>query len=124
MTAARAGIGLSIKAPIDAIRAKSVSLIECALELPDTALAPLGVSVGLSPGALPGGSHRALVLSEARTLTAALAADRVVTDFRAPEVMRCGLSPLSSTFADVLAGVGAPGRSCSNRPLTLLHKVR
>ena len=124
MTAARAGIGLSIKAPIDAIRAKSVSLIEYALELPDTALAPLGVRVGSPPGALPGGSHRALVLSEARTLTAALAADRVVTDFRAPEVMRCGLSPLSSTFADVLAGVGAPGRSCSNRPLTLLHKVR
>jgi len=64
MTAARAGIELSIKAPIDAIRAKSVSLIEYALEL-DTALAPLGVSLGSPPGTLPGGSHRALVYPEA-----------------------------------------------------------
>jgi kynureninase len=47
MTAARAGIGLSIKAGIDAIRAKSVALTEYAIELADTAVAPLEVSVDL-----------------------------------------------------------------------------
>jgi kynureninase len=31
----------------------------------------------------------------------------VISDFRVPDVIRVGLSPLRSTFADVLAGVGA-----------------
>jgi kynureninase len=42
MTAARAGIELSIEAGIDAIRAKSVALTEYAIELADTAVARLG----------------------------------------------------------------------------------
>ena len=44
---------------------------------------------------------------EARTLTAALAARQVISDFCAPDVGRFGAPPLRSSFADVLAGVGA-----------------
>jgi hypothetical protein len=32
---------------------------------------------------------------------------QVISDFRAPDVIRLRLSPLRSTFVDVLAGVGA-----------------
>jgi kynureninase len=31
----------------------------------------------------------------------------MISDFRTPDVIRFGLSSLRSTFADVLAGVGA-----------------
>jgi hypothetical protein len=55
MPAVRASIELSIKPPIDAIRAKPALLTECALELSDTALASLGVSVGSPLGPCPGG---------------------------------------------------------------------
>jgi kynureninase len=102
-------IELSIEAGIDAIRAKSVALTEYAIELADTAVAPLGVSVDSPRGPCPGRSHLALVQREARTLTAALAVHRVISDFRAPDVIRSGLSSLRRTFADVLAGVGALG---------------
>ena len=107
LTAARAGIELSIEAGIDAIRAKCVALTEYAIELADTAVAPLGVSVDSPRDPARRGSHVALVHPEARTLTAALAARQVISDFGAPDVIRFGLSPLRSTFADVLAGVGA-----------------
>jgi hypothetical protein len=53
MTAVRAGIELSIKPPMDAIRAKPGSLTEYALELSETALASLGVSVGSPLGPCP-----------------------------------------------------------------------
>jgi hypothetical protein len=53
------------------------------------------------------GSHRALVRREARTLTPC--ARRWPGGHRLPgaHVIRFGLSPLSSTFAGVLAGVGS-----------------
>ena len=106
MTAVRAGIELSIKPPIDAIRAKPASLTECALELSDTALASLGVSVGSPlgpcPGQPPGAGPPASAHPHPR-------ARRWPGGHRRPgaHVIRFGLSPLSSTFAGVLAGVGA-----------------
>ena len=100
-------IGLSIEAGIDAIRAKFVGLTGYAIELADTAVARLGVSVDSRRDPAGRGSHVALVHPEALTLTAALAARLVISDFCAPDVFRFGLSPLRSTFADVLAGVGA-----------------
>ena len=52
------------------------------------------------------GSHVALVHPDARTLRAA---DRrgVVADFRTPDVIRLGLSPLTTRFTDVYDGAGA-----------------
>ena len=124
MTAARAGIELSIEAGIDAIRAKSVALTEYVIELADTAVAPLGVSVDLPRDAAGRGSHVALVYPEARTLTAAFTARQVISDFRPPGVIPSGCrlcvapSPTSSLAWEPC------GRCCSNRRLTLPHKVR
>ncbi len=107
ITAARTGIELSIEAEIDAIRAKSIALTEYAIELVDENLAQLGVAVGSPRDPAQRGSHVALVHPDARTLTAQLADRDVITDFRAPDVIRLGLSPLSTTFVDVHAGVKA-----------------
>jgi kynureninase len=106
MTAVRAGIELSIKPPIDAIRAKPVSLTEYALELSDMALASLGVSVGS-----PLGPCRVAATGRwsAGSAHPHPRARRWPGGHRLPgaHVIRFGLSPLSSTFAGVLAGVGA-----------------
>jgi kynureninase len=107
ITAARSGIELSIEAGLDAIRAKSVALTDFAIALADESLSPLGVTVGSPRDAARRGGHVALVHPDARTLTTQLAARDVITDFRAPDVIRFGLSPLTTTFQDVHAGIAA-----------------
>ena len=105
LVAARAGIALSAEAGIDAIRAKSSALTAYAIEVTDALLAPHGVSVGSPRETARRGGHVALVHSEAQALTRALAADGVIADYRAPDVIRIGLSPLTTRFADVHAGL-------------------
>jgi kynureninase len=105
LTAARAGIELSIEARIDAIRAKSMLLTEYAIELADEILKPAGVTVGSPRDPARRGGHVALVHDYARTLTSELAERNVLADFRAPDVIRIGLSPLTTRFTDVHDGL-------------------
>jgi kynureninase len=51
------------------------------------------------------GSHVALVHPEARALTRRLIAGGVIPDFRTPDVVRLGLSPLTTRFTDVYDGL-------------------
>jgi kynureninase len=105
LTAVAAGLDLVVEAGIDAIRAKSTALTEYAIALIDEWLAPLGCSVGSPREAARRGSHVALVHPDARTLTQRLIADGVIPDFRTPDVIRLGLSPLTTRFTDVYDGV-------------------
>jgi kynureninase len=107
LTAARAGIELSIEAGIDAIRDKSTLLTEYAIKLADELPPPLGVTVGSPRDAARRGGHVALVHENARTLTTELAERNVIADFRAPDVIRFGLSPLTTRFTDVYGGLRA-----------------
>ena len=101
LTAVAAGLDLVVEAGIDAIRHKSIGLTEYAIALIDDWLAPLGCSVGSPRSASRRGSHVALVHPEARTLSRQLIEDGVVVDFRTPDVIRLGLSPLTTRFTDV-----------------------
>jgi kynureninase len=105
LTAVAAGLDLVVEAGIDAIRHKSIGLTEYAIALTDEWLAPLGCSVGSPRAAGRRGSHVALVHPEARTLSQQLIADGVVVDFRTPDVIRLGLSPLTTRFTDVYDGL-------------------
>jgi kynureninase len=105
LAAVAAGLDLVIEAGIDAIRHKSIGLTEYAIALIDEWLAPLGCSVGSPRAAGRRGSHVALVHPEARMLSQRLIADGVVVDFRTPDVIRLGLSPLTTRFTDVYDGL-------------------
>ncbi len=102
-----AGVGVVAEAGIDAIRAKGVALTEYAIELADARLADLGVTVASPRDATRRGAHVALAHPDAESLTARLIERRVVPDFRRPDVIRFGLSPLTTRFADVYDGVDA-----------------
>ena len=102
-----AGVGLVAEAGIDAIRAKGIALTEYAIELADARLADLGVSVVSPREPERRGAHVALAHPDAASLTAGLIERRVVPDFRRPDVIRFGLSPLTTRFADVYDGVEA-----------------
>jgi kynureninase len=107
LTAAQAGIELVAEAGIDAIRAKGIGLTEYANRLTDAWLAPLGCSVGSPRESARRGAHVSIRHPEARRLTRSMIDRGVIPDFRAPDSIRVGLSPLTTSFAEVHAGISA-----------------
>jgi kynureninase len=100
-----AGVELVIEAGIEAIRAKGIALTQYVIELADRLLSPLGVEVGSPRDAGRRGAHVALVHPHARQLSARLIDGGVIVDFRAPDVIRVGLSPLSTSFTEAWRGI-------------------
>ncbi|MFD0361297.1 kynureninase [Nocardia sp. GCM10030253] len=90
-----------------AVRAKSVALTEFALELARTWLLPLGVRVSSPLDSTRRGGHVTIDHPRFQEITAQLWRRGVIPDFRPPHGIRLGLSPLSTTFGEVLAGVKA-----------------
>jgi kynureninase len=105
LTAVSAGAELVIEAGVAAIREKAVALTEFAIALADEWLEPLGVRVGSPRDGSRRGAHVALVHSDARNLCRALIDGGVIVDFRPPDAIRLGLSPLTTSFADVWDGL-------------------
>ena len=103
-------LALIERAGIAAIRAKSVALTEFAIQISDQLLDPLGVHIGSPRDAARRGSHITLEHPEFRVATARLWERGVIPDFRPPDGLRIGLSPLSTSFAEVYPGsAGRPG---------------
>jgi kynureninase len=107
LAALEPAVELVAEAGIDAIRAKSVALSAYAVELLDAWLAPRGCSLGSPRDPERRGGAIAIRHPDASTLVSALKDRDVITDFRAPDSVRIGLSPLTTSFDDVLRGVSA-----------------
>ena len=107
LAAAEVGIRLVAEAGMTRIRAKGIALTEYAIALVDERLAPLGVTVGSPRPAARRGAHVAIRHPDARRLTAGLIDAGVIPDFRAPDSIRLGLSPLTTSFGDVARGIHA-----------------
>jgi kynureninase len=107
LTAVEAGVAVVAEAGLDAIRAKSAALTAYAVERLDQDLAPLGCRLGSPRDPAKRGSHVAVRHPEAWALADRLLASGVVTDFRQPDVIRFGLSPLTTSFGDIARGVEA-----------------
>jgi kynureninase len=88
-----------------AIRAKSVSLTSYALTLVDEWLLPLGVSVASPRAADLRGGHVTVRRPGFASLLEPLWAAGVVPDYREPDAIRLGLSPLSTSFVEVYDGL-------------------
>jgi kynureninase len=101
------GVGVVSEAGIDAIRAKGIALTSYAIELADALLAQHRVAVASPRDPARRGAHVALAHPRARELCAGLLARGVIPDFRMPDVIRYGFSPLTTRFVDVLDGVTA-----------------
>jgi kynureninase len=118
LVAVEEGVRLVAEAGIEAIRTKGMALTSYAVELLDARLAPLAFSLGSPRDARRRGAHIAVRHPKAEELCAALLGQGVVTDYRAPDSIRLGLSPLSTSFADVWSAIdrlarlaGAAGKS-------------
>jgi kynureninase len=107
LAAAEAGIALTAEAGIDRIRAKGIALTQLAIELFDAWLAPLGFELGSPRDPARRGAHVSIRHPDAERLTAALIERDVIPDYRAPDSIRIGLSPLTTSFEDVHRGLAA-----------------
>ena len=102
-------VGLLEEVGIEAVRAKSVALTSYALELVDRDLPQVAV---VSPrDASERGGHVTIQHPRMREVTAALWERDVLPDFRNPDGLRIGLSPLSTSFTEVAQGIAAIGRA-------------
>jgi kynureninase len=99
------GVELVAEAGMAAIRAKSVALTEYAITLHDAWLAPRGCTLGSPRDPARRGGHLSIRHAEAERLCRDLIAGGVVPDFRGPDAIRIGLSPLSTSFEEVWCGL-------------------
>jgi kynureninase len=97
----RAGLDLYAEAGIEAVRAKSEALTAFAVEFADAA----GLEVASPRDPARRGGHVTLRHPAAEAVVAECWRRGVVPDFRAPDGIRIGLAPLSTSFAEVATGL-------------------
>lgn len=106
LAAAQAGIGLVAEAGIEAVAAKGRALVAFVEELVASRLAPLGFRWASPRDPARRGAHAALSHDDAWRVTQALVElGEVIPDFRVPDNVRLGLSPLTTSFVDVHTAV-------------------
>ena len=105
MLAVQDMLELVAEAGMSAVRAKSVALTSYAVEVADEVLAPAGVVLASPRDPAQRGGHVTLNHPLMREVTAILWERDVIPDYRDPHGLRIGLSPLSTSFAEVASGL-------------------
>jgi kynureninase len=103
LTAVRAAVALVAEAGIAAIRAKSMRLTAAARDVADD----LGLEWASPRHPDRCGGHVAIRHEHAPAIVLALRERGVVPDLRPPDIIRVGLSPLTTRFVDVWDGLAA-----------------
>ena len=92
---------------IDAVRAKSLALTDFALGIIDAWLVPGCAQVTSPRDHARRGGHLTITRPGFKDVTARLWEQGVIPDYRDPDGIRIGLSPLSTTFGEVVVGLTA-----------------
>jgi kynureninase len=107
MLAMQDTIALIAECGMPAVRAKSVALTEFAITLADELLSPFGVTLASPRESERRGGHVTLNHPAMHQVTATLWKRDVIPDYRDPNGLRIGLSPLSTSFEETYRGVAA-----------------
>ena len=106
LAAAEEGIRLAAEAGITAIREKSIALTRTLIESADAALSDLGFEVVTPREPALRGSHVSLRHVQAWQVCQALIAhERVIPDFREPDIVRLGVAPLYNRYVEMVDAV-------------------
>ena len=100
-TAVAEGVSLLAEAGIVALRDKGIALTDYLIDLADAWLVPLGFHLASPREAARRGSHVCLHHPQATQIGEALTRAGVVGDLRAPDRLRLGPAPITTSFTDV-----------------------
>jgi len=96
------GVDLLLEAGMDRLRKKSLGLSNYMIDLVDHVLAPFGFKVGTPRDPAYRGSHVSIQHPDGYRINRALIEEmNVVPDFREPNNIRLGLTPLYTSYEDV-----------------------
>jgi kynureninase len=109
LTAARASISVTAEAGIGALADKANSLANYALDLAEA----LGLQTSTARPPASSGGHVSIINSDATALQQQLAARKIIIDKRDPDVLRLGLSPLTTRFIDIHLALTTLHELCS-----------
>ena len=107
LAAVSAGIDMIADYGMNAIHHKAKSVTTYAVDLADELFDGHGVTVASPRSAEHRGAHITLRHPDARALVDQLVARNVIPDFRNPDGIRIGLSPLTTRFVDIFDGLSA-----------------
>jgi kynureninase len=105
LSAIEIGVEMLLEAGVRRVRTKSMRQTEYLIALAQEWLLPLGFSFGTPLNPARRGSHVALRHPEAYRINRAMieaVSPRVIPDFRAPDNLRLGISPLYTSYDDIL----------------------
>ena len=101
LAALEVGIDIALQAPMDQVRAKSVRQTTIFAELLEQVGAGQGFQLASPRDAARRGSQVCLAHGEAYAIMQALIARGVIGDFRAPDILRFGITPLYTRYVDL-----------------------
>lgn len=101
MTALESGVDLFLTADRDALFAKGQALCSAFIDLVEQRCAGLGLTLATPRDPARRGSHVSYVQEDSYPVMQALIARGVIGDYRAPDILRFGFTPLYVGFEDV-----------------------
>lgn len=107
LAALEVGIDIALRAPMEQVRAKSVQQTTLFAALLEQAGAPWGFRLASPRDAARRGSQVCLAHDQAYAVMQALIARGVIGDFRAPDILRFGITPLYTRYVDLFDAAAA-----------------
>jgi kynureninase len=110
LVAMEAGLDLTLKAGIDAIRKKSMMQTSYLVELIQEKLIPLGFTIETPMNPEERGSHITLAHPESWRVCKALIIGKgdgvkIIPDFRPPQYLRLGIAPIYTRYIDLFNSI-------------------
>ncbi|HEY9289893.1 MAG TPA: aminotransferase class V-fold PLP-dependent enzyme [Microlunatus sp.] len=102
-------VSLISEVGIEAIRSKSLALTDFAVDLVDEHLAPRGVRLASPRDHEHRGGHITITHRDFKSIKDELWRRGILPDYRRPDGLRLGLSPLSTSFSEVAVAVQGIG---------------
>jgi kynureninase len=107
LAAVSSGVDMIAEYGMTAVHRKARELTTYAIDVADELFDGLPISVASPRQAEHRGAHITLRHPNARALTEQLVSRNVIPDFRNPDGIRIGLSPLTTRFVDIYDGLTA-----------------